>query len=379
MCLVKCATYKEHVPSTKHPSKVHLTLGAWNLNGIYDSEQELKLNNTWVSNQLKCCDIFTIIESHCSDEQINFQNYHNIQLSRPKSANNRYFGGLSIFIHRNIKHHVTVQKMGGTDYIWLKIAKSLCNSEEDIFICFGYIPPTNSMVIQTRKSDILSDLENDIAHLSKQGKIILGGDFNARTANKPDFASQDNDQHIPLFLEYPTDEKPMPRMNQDNTLDDRGKNILDLCISTQLRIVNGRKFGDMLGHFTCHKWNGSSAPDYFIVSREILPHINQFKVGEFDGTISDHCMISTTLNLPTKNERNITTSALNLEPAPKKIKFNPITIGKYCDTIKTDNIKNKLNTIMNRLNDNSHTDIAITKFNSALLEAAGNAGAPNVQ
>jgi hypothetical protein len=89
--------------------------------------------------------------------------------------------------------------------------------------------------------------------------------------------------------------------------------------------------------------------------------------------------MSTTINLPTKIERNITTSALNLEPAVKKLKFNPITFGKYCDTIKKDNIKNKLNTIMNRLNDNSHTDIAITKFNSALLEAAGNAGAPNAQ
>ena len=44
----------------------------------------------------------------------------------------------------------------------------------------------------------------------------------------------------------------------------RGKELLELCIGNQLRILNGRRFGNTTGRFTYFKTNGSSVVDYMI-------------------------------------------------------------------------------------------------------------------
>ena len=54
--------------------------------------------------------------------------------------------------------------------------------------------------------------------------------------------------------------------------------------------------GDVFGAFTSHNWNGSSVVDYCIVSNEIYDRASKFSVGNFIPWLSDHCMISTTLN-----------------------------------------------------------------------------------
>jgi hypothetical protein len=58
-------------------------------------------------------------------------------------------------------------------------------------------------------------------------------------------------------------------------LDSRGKDLIDLCISSQLRFVNGRVLGDTFGNFTCYTTHGASTLDYVLVSEGILDHILQ--------------------------------------------------------------------------------------------------------
>ena len=83
------------------------------------------------------------------------------------------------------------------------------------------------------------------------------------------------------------------RNSQDDSyLYTRGKKLLDLCITTRIRILNGRTIGDSIGQFTCHKHNGSSMIDYAIVSEEMLSSIMYFYVNPFFGHLSDHCCIS---------------------------------------------------------------------------------------
>ena len=41
--------------------------------------------------------------------------------------------------------------------------------------------------------------------------------------------------------------------SHDSHIDTRGKELLDMCISNQLRILNGRTFGDSFGAYTCYK------------------------------------------------------------------------------------------------------------------------------
>ena len=46
------------------------------------------------------------------------------------------------------------------------------------------------------------------------------------------------------------------------------KELLDMCISSQLRILNGRTFGDSTGKFTSYQYNGNSVIDYCLISEE---------------------------------------------------------------------------------------------------------------
>ena len=54
------------------------------------------------------------------------------------------------------------------------------------------------------------------------------------------------------------------RVSQGTMTYSRGKELLELCIGNQLRILNGRRFGNTTGRFTYFKTNGSSVVDYMI-------------------------------------------------------------------------------------------------------------------
>ena len=41
------------------------------------------------------------------------------------------------------------------------------------------------------------------------------------------------------------------------------KSFLDMLLNTNMKILNGRKIGDLSGSYTCYEWNGQSLIDYF--------------------------------------------------------------------------------------------------------------------
>jgi hypothetical protein len=69
--------------------------------------------------------------------------------------------------------------------------------------------------------------------------------------------------HLPP--DYVTDTE-LKRVNQDVIINSHGKNLLDLCLSSRLRILNGRFLGDSLGYFTYMSNNGFSSVDYAILN-----------------------------------------------------------------------------------------------------------------
>ena len=77
----------------------------------------------------------------------------------------------------------------------------------------------------------------------------------------------------------------------DQVTNEYGKNLLDICIGSQLRILNGRTIGDTIGKPTYHGHNGSSIDDYCICSADFMNSVRCFKVLDFDVTFSDHCPI----------------------------------------------------------------------------------------
>ena len=140
----------------------------------------------------------------------------------------------------------------------------------------------------------MGHIEKEIEHFQKRVNVLLCGDFNARVGSENDFIYQDtcSNNFLPLFKSYNFDKQILKRYNKDKTLDSRGKNLIDLCISNQLRFVNGRVLGDTFGNFSCYTTHGASTMDYVLVSEGIQDHILYLKVNDFIPCLSDcHCLI----------------------------------------------------------------------------------------
>ena len=103
------------------------------------------------------------------------------------------------------------------------------------------------------KADTLDAIVRDINIYKSEGNILLCGDLNDRTGRELDFISKNDDKHLPLDTSYIIDSDLKQRVSEDAKVDERGKQLIDLCISTRLRILNGRCTWDNYGKFTCQK------------------------------------------------------------------------------------------------------------------------------
>ena len=118
----------------------------------------------------------------------------------------------------------------------------------------------------------------------------------------------------------------MPRNNLDPKRTNKsGKYLLDLCKETGLRILNGRKVGDLSGKPTCIRYNGCSVVDYMLVSNELYSLIGYFEVHNFS-SLSDHCPISCSLFTTFFVSK---TSSLKLESLPAKFVWNKESVDTY--------------------------------------------------
>ena len=128
-----------------------------------------------------------------------------------------------------------------------------------------------------------------------KGAVLINGDFNARIGSQNDTISP-NKFDIELGIEI--DGNGPKRNSQDKITNKRGEELLDMCKSLDLFIVNGRKTGDPFGNYTCLKWIGNSVVDYLLVSKNILDQVPIFKVGQFQPMLSDHCPLFYSLEIP---------------------------------------------------------------------------------
>ena len=125
-------------------------------------------------------------------------------------------------------------------------------------------------------ADIFEDLTNKLAQCHPNGDIILMGDLNARSQTIPDYLLNENNDHIPVpppdLYEVDTVEIS-PRNNCDRNSNSYGQKLIELCKTVPLRILNGRKIGDLLGNFTCFTPRGCSAVDIGAVSPSLVNKI----------------------------------------------------------------------------------------------------------
>ena len=363
------------MPKSNGFTRANISFCVWNVGGLV-SKSYNKVNDENFIKEIRDYDIVLLTETHLGyNSQVNIENFKYFPVCRPQSANTRFYGGLGILIKNSIRQGVKILTNTNKDYQWLKLDKSFFNFMKDIFLCLAYIIPSNSSYAKQSSEDILDSIEKDIIYkYKKDGDIILCGDFNARSGSEPDFIQNDNyGIHIPVHDDYECDVIQELRNSYDSKLDTRGKQLLEFCISTKMRILNGRVIGDLLGKYTCHKPTGSSVVDYIILSEELLTSVLYFKVSDFIPHFSDcHCKLS--LNLLAKYSTNVTKHNFKLKRFPNAYHWDSSSTVKFQDALCHPTCKKAINIFMERdLDALEDPDIPTSEFINILDKAASSA------
>ncbi|CAG2199948.1 unnamed protein product [Mytilus edulis] len=319
--------------------KTSLNICSWNVGGLL-SEHHDKSNDKNFLSELAQNDLVLLTETHVGYENhLKFDNFLYYPFCRPKSKNNRYFGGLGILIRKEIRKGVNFLNNGTSEYQWLKLKREFFNLNKDIYLCLIYYAPKS-------QTDLLEIIEKDITDsYGSMGDILLVGDLNARTGSEKDYIDGDSTSHVPLFDEnYDVDCFTEERVSKDLITDSRGKNLLEFCIGNQLRILNGRMCGDSTGKFTCFKPNGCSVVDYALVSQSLLQQILYFNVSDFKANFSDcHCKITFKILASFQLEKNKS----HMKDFPLRYKWDTESIQNFQESFTHPVIQNELKYFLN--------------------------------
>jgi len=211
----------------------------------------------------------------------------------------------------------------------------------------------------------------DILNISVKGDILICGDLNARTGSDVDFIPNDTGFKYSVDDRYIDNIPCRIRNSQDMARCNRGKNLLELCIQSKLRILNGRTFGDLQGKYTAHCSLRSSVIDYTIASKDVQHKILSMKVHDFKKSISNHCMLSCILSV---NFIEICAQETTpLSPHPTKYIWSKDSVNKFQQSLKSTSVTSKLNDFVhsNYSLDSCSVANAVLDFSKCIVEAAG--------
>lgn len=263
-------------------------LTCWNIDGLRN-----KLFDESFYQKLCRYDIVGLVETWTADEKdcIDFINSGLEEFNyvfvpaTGKCLAGRKSGGIILLYKKTLNGAIKiVTKTPNT--IWIQLNAGDFGWKNDIFLATVYIPPANSNYY----SEQFNTIETDIAHYSSMGDVMLMGDFNARLGNMQDFIIDDSNKYIDLPVDYQTDHQNI-RNNLDTKKNTHGKCLIDMCIATQLRIINGRTVGDTFGNYTYHDSRGSSTIDYFICNTNLQNKIWGVNIQNIN-YLSRHCQVS---------------------------------------------------------------------------------------
>ena len=345
-----------------------ISIGCWNLNGLYDENNKLKTKNHLFLQETKYLDIIALLETHIgNDTPVAFEGYFPISISRDISKNARYFGGITVFIKNSLRHGVEMIRNKGADYLWLRLGA--IRTEGNVYLCICYVPPENSTYTKAKQYDIVQSIEADIAEFAPLGKIIICGDLNGRTNNTQDYVLEDENTSLNDDYKYTYDNFFLRQSQDSARVNGRGQQILDLCMGSRMRILNGRILGDSVGHFTCHKWNGSSVADYMLASEELFPCIRYFRVHPFHDEMSDHCLISAEFQLGTKRQLDL---KIEIQPMPVKFNFDDASSNNFQIFLTRSEVLENINKInqIKHSNAGTQSEMKIKAINDIMINSA---------
>ena len=312
----------------------------WNIHGWSSKIIGNKLEDSDFLEKIANCDIVALSELH-SDKELSLPGFIRIKQKIRKKLHKgpKIAGGLCIFVKEDCEHLVQLLPSENQDSIWVRIKKEKCNEPEDIYIGSFYVSPEGKKGASS--SDFFTSMNKELNRFKSKGVILVQGDLNARTGSEIDFVNYDKSDDS-LGIENLDDH--CQRNSEDSKINQRGKELLDLCKVNDLLIANGRKVGDLFGNFTSHQYNGSALNDYLLAPTYFLDKISHFSVGDYTPWLSDHCPIYSTINFNTLTKNNA------LDEKPKEVEpnyiFDATAVQAFCDGLKSEENFQKLQELL---------------------------------
>ena len=295
-----------HDPTRLNEKTSSLCIMALNVCGLTS-----KLSLGLLDNVLNICDIMCLSETKCSDiDPSNLPNHVAFFAEKPKvmsSQANPPLGGihgLCVLVSKKIDDYCEMlADCTSNSVLWLKFSNKAYG--KPFILGAVYIPHEGSKYYS---NDIFDEINDDCAKIKSKYNIplLLIGDFNARTGLLDDFLPTNELLEAETGLELLDDPEadgrtilekmdvPIVRYNQDKHTNNNGYQLIDLCKTVGLHIMNGRCGLDRgTGKLTCAD---SSTIDYAVASPQLFDNISDFCIYDFDALLSDkHNLIRLTL------------------------------------------------------------------------------------
>ena len=368
-------------------NRSQLQILSWNIHGAFsniDGDRYCKLSDAEFLGQTSKYLLFGLIETQHTAEDVpllQLPGYKCYQVCRSKLKRGRKSGGICVYVHESISRGVSKLNTSGSESVLVKLCKEYFQFNRDIVVSFTYCVPNGSSYQARTQFDPFDDFEEKISSVVSSNDLVCLGDYNARTALKPDYFVEDDNSNIPLVEDMfsPDSIAVYPRGNLDTGTNGYGDRLLEICKTVPLRICNGRKLGDVAGNYTCILANGQSTVDYCMVSPSIYHRVSSFTVGEFLPTLSDHCSCSVVLRSDYLLDSSPSDSYEYIAK-PRKIPWTCDISSKFENIIQTNDSKAFLRGFKSRdMSDQESLDSGVSALASFLTGAAEQAAGPGLR
>ena len=198
------------------------------------------------------------------------------------SQRGRNSGGVLLLIRKSLSEFISRVNIECDNTVAVKFKKSVFNSDKDIVLIATYVIPENGSLYDTMPiKDGIVNLEESLLQVqqSQDVHIIIVGDLNARTGCKQpcteNMISYDNSAAAVDDDDDDNDDDDstddiMCRNSKDNTVNNFGQSLLDMCFLFNCVILNGLCKNATSGDFTYVSPHGSSVIDYVIMSKDLF-------------------------------------------------------------------------------------------------------------
>ena len=278
-------------PDTASPvNKAELNFVSMNINSL-----SLKLKDKDNLKSLTCCDVIFISETWLTEgtpkDRFVIKGFTEKNVPRVNLHKNarRGSGGCIVYVKNKFCKYVDVVKTVCDHFCILQLSGIFSTT---CYLIMSYIPPDRSdYICKSCDGNYMETLTDLIMTYSKKGNISVCGDLNGRTGILSDIPSSSDFDAGPDFgSDSPLWKIDIPQRTSMDKIDNpRGHEIIHLCQSTGLRILNGRCFDDKgIGKFTFFRGKGKSVNDYVLSDEVMYTYLTKFSVGS-KWPETDHC------------------------------------------------------------------------------------------